>query len=398
MTVEPIKFSLNQPMANASTSYRPWGTRVLKVKVSTDTSAPALRIRPSGVRTEEEKNGIFRAYADDSDAFIVSWGGGHEPGPCIQSKDFLKAFERCAEMEAGAASVIFFNLSHVGPELPDTATVTLEAYDEDSGEKFASLSIDLQKPESLPEQIVRFEKTGDGRWWPSAGMLPVYDPRWWPRPVTYVAPSSPLPLSIHREGLKLRVQWDGRRVATITDHTEPTILDTDALSFELFDFDKWHVALRTWFFWLDKNMGGDFFVGRHEVPDAERFDLLIRKQDGQVTLACTDLHWRETWGMVDEGDILEATLGLGLETALELAKENLEKLWAVWKREEKKDHTRPYNPISYIERMAERLGKQETGTVRDKGTEAHLPALHNVTQTDDGSRPPRMTSSDVRLV
>jgi hypothetical protein len=90
-------------------------------------------------------------------------------------------------------------------------------------------------------------------------------------------------------------------------------------------------------------------------------------------------------------------LGLGLETTLELAKEQMTKLWAVWKREEKKDHPRPYNPITYIERMAESLGKEEAGTVRAKGSEAHLPALHNVSQTDDGSRPPRMTSSDVRL-
>lgn len=395
---DTIDFSLTHPAEDASTFYRPWGTRILKVKVSTDVSAPALRIRPKRILREEVEKGIFRAYSDDCDAFIISWGGGHEPGPCIQSKDFLKAFEKCTEMEAGAASTIFFNLSHLGPELPATATVTLEAYDEETGEVFASLPISVQKPDGLPETIMMLNQSEPGCWQPTLGLLPEYDPRWWPRPVTYTAATAPVPLSIQRDGLSLVVKWSGKQIAIITDHTEPSILDTDAITFELFEFDEWHVALRAWFFWLDRNMGGDFFVGRHEVPDAERFDLLIRKRDGRVTLACTDLHWRETWGMVEEDDILHATLGLGLETTLELAKEQLDKLWSVWKREEKKDHTRPYNPINYIERMAERLGKQEVGTVRDKGTEAHLPALHNVFQTDDGSRPPRMTSSDVRLV
>jgi len=395
MDTDTIDFPLDQLPEKARQVYRPWGTRTLKVRVATDTKRPALRLRPKKINPGEVARGIFRGYADDSEAFVVSWGGGHEPGPCIQSKDFLKAFEQCAPLEAGASNMIFLNLTHIGPELPETVTVSLEAYDEESGQVFATLPIEVQKPE-LPAGVVRFEHVESALWRPVGTMLPQYDPRWWPRPVSYVkAPD--LPLIIQRDGLSLYIQWDSKVVARITDHTEPTLLDTDDFTFELFDFDDWHLALRSWFFWLDKNMGGDFFVGRHEVPDAERFDLLIRKSDGRVTLACTDLHWRETWGQVEPDQILEATLGLGLETTLDLAKEQMEKLWAVWKRQENKDHSRPYNPIIYIERLAESLGKEQAGTVRAKGTEAHLPALHHVTQTDDGSRPPRMTSSDVRL-
>lgn len=392
---EALSFPLDSSPDGVQMVYRPWGTRILKVRVSSDTSVPALRIRPKGVRLEEATRGLFRGFADDSDAFIVSWGGGHEQGPCIQSEDFLKAFERCAPMVGGSAGMIFFNLTHVGPDLPETATVTLEAYDEVSGDVFAFLPVQVQKPE-LPSGVVQFQQAETGRWRPAGEMLPRYDPRWWPRSVTYET-TPPLPLQLQRDGLNLLVQWDGETVATIADHTEPSILDTDAVSFELFHFDEWHVALRVWFFWLDKNMGGDFFVGRHEVPDAERFDLLIRKRDGRVTLACTDLHWRETWGVAQPNKRIKATLGLGLETTLELAREQLTKLWSVWRREEKKDHARPYDPIIYIERLAESIGKEQAGTVRARGTEAHLPALHNVTQTDDGSRPPRMTSSDVRL-
>jgi hypothetical protein len=157
------------------------------------------------------------------------------------------------------------------------------------------------------------------------------------------------------------------------------------------------VALRIWFFWLDKNIGKAFFVGRHEVPDAERFDMLIRRQDGATTLACTDLHWRETWGRVTRGEPLKATLGLSREAKIKLAEGAMSKMWRVWQRAEDVDHKRPYNPLPYIERMAATLGQEAVGTVRAKGTEAHLPALQNVETTDEDGRPPRMTSSDVRL-
>jgi hypothetical protein len=159
----------------------------------------------------------------------------------------------------------------------------------------------------------------------------------------------------------------------------------------LFDFDEWHVALRIWFFWLDANIGDGFFIGRHEVPDAERFDLLIRKKDGVVTLACTDLHWREVWGQVVGGP-LQATLGMSRETKLKLAQEKLNELWSVWEEGEEQHYDGIYNPTEdYIPRMARRFGQMIV--VKKKGTEAHLPMLHNVTQTD----PSRWTSSDVRL-
>lgn len=397
MKSEIIDFVLDQSANTADLVYRPWGVRTLKVRVSSGTTTPALRIRPQDIRPEDTDAGIFRAYADDSEAFIVSWGGGHEEGPCLQSEDFLMAFEKCAPLEADTSSTIFFNVNHVGPDVPQTATVTLEAYDAESGEVFATLPVQLQRPATLPADVVRFEKTGEANWHANGRSLPQYDPRWWPRTVEYVSSSDSLPLTIEVQKPKLLVKWDGKVAAAVEDHTDPTILDMDMVQFELFHFDQWHLALRIWFFWLDTNIGGGFFVGRHEVPDAERFDLLIRKRDGMVTLACTDLHWREVWGYLVEGP-LEATLGLSRKTKIKLAQEKLGSVWSTWKREEGSDHKRVYNPIRDVERMAETWYGKETlpvGTLRAKGTEAHLPMLHNVEQTEE--KPPRMTSSDVRL-
>jgi hypothetical protein len=202
-------------------------------------------------------------------------------------------------------------------------------------------------------------------------------------------------LTVRRDQNNLRVFWGERETAVITDHTNPTILDDHAIYFDLSQFDEWHLALRIWFFWLDKNIGSGFFIGRHEVPDAERFDLLIRKKDGQVTLACTDLHWREMWGQINQGETMRATLGLNFETKTKLAEEELSKVLNIWQKEKGQDYIDPYNPIEYISRLAMGLGQERV--VRGKGTEAHIPTIHNMTQVREPNRPSRMTSSDVRL-
>ena len=391
-----IPFQLDQPGSGASIDYRPWGTSTLKVQISTKSAMPPLRLRPKNVHLAEAEAGLFRAFADDSEAFIVSWGGGNEPGPCTKAEDFLMAFEKCVDLEPGDSSVVFFNVGHVGPDVPETAVITLQAYNEESGDVVASVPIQVKRVAAYRDDAVQLIEAEPGLWQPTGNSLPTYDPRWWPRQVDYV-PADDLPLAIQREGSELIVQWNGKTAATIEDYTEPTILDLGDISYELFKFDEWHVALRIWFFWLDKNVGSDFFVGRHEVPDAERFDMLVRRKDGVTTLACTDLHWRETWGIVKKGEPLKATLGLSTGTKIKLAKEALGKVWKIWQRDEEVDHQRPYDPMTYIERMAATLGQEAVGNVRAKGTEAHLPALVNVETTDRPGRPPRMTSSDVRL-
>ncbi len=390
---DSLNFQLDQPNQGATYTYRPWGTSTLKIQVSTSSTMPPLRIRPKNRHSAEAEAGLFRGFADDSDAFVVSWGGGNEPGPCTKAEDLLVAFEKCVELTPEDSSVIFFNLRHVGPDVPESVTLTLQAYDEESGGVKATFPITVNRAPAYHEDAVQLAETAKGVWEPQGKSLPTYDPRWWPQAVEYV-PVGELPLTIQHSSDRLHIHWDNKVAAVITDHTEPSILDLGDISFELFQFDEWHIALRIWFFWLDKNIGKDFFVGRHEVPDAERFDLLIRRNDGATTLACTDLHWRETWGQVKKGEPLEATLGLSAETKIKLAKEAWGKLF---KRDEEVDHKRPYSPLKYIHRLAETLGKEAVSSVRAKGAEAHLPALQNVETNDRPDRPPRMTSSDVRL-
>jgi hypothetical protein len=407
-----IPFELDQAAAQAEQPliYRPWGTRTIKLRVTAATDMPRLWVRPQGVLAEEAALGIHKAYADDSRAFHITWGGGHECGPCVKTKDMLSAFETCAPLKANDASYLFFNLTHAGAEVPAVATVTLRAFEclKSNGKTIehdqARLSLPIQAPPGLPpvEEIMRVVPAAqENSWVVSPGRyLPAYDSRWWPSPeVTYVA-SEPLPLVMRADGGALLLQWGepGPTIAVIEDHTEPSVLLlAEALVFELFAFDQWSVALRTWFFWVDSYVGGGFFAGRHEVPDAERFDMIIRRQDGRVLLAGTDLHWREVWARVLPAKILRATLGMPRDTAIKLAREKWSETWnEIWagarEHAEPGDGNRyPHNPVDpYIHRLAER---EATVTLKASGTEAHVPTLHNVEQR----RPPAMTSSDVRL-
>ena len=85
----------------------------------------------------------------------------------------LKAFETCTEMEPGDKSVIFFNVTHTGPDIPDAATVTIEAYDEKSKNVFASLAVRLEKPVDAASEIGSDAGTGHPNaiiGWAAAGL------------------------------------------------------------------------------------------------------------------------------------------------------------------------------------------------------------------------------------
>ncbi|MCI0578312.1 MAG: hypothetical protein L0332_22450 [Chloroflexi bacterium] len=385
----------------ASLVYRPWSTRTLKVKVSTTPdkeNLPPLRLRTRRM-ADAQATGMTCGYADEGEAFLVSWGGGHEEGPCLKADDQGGHAEECVSLKAGVPSTIYLNVKHQGDELPEMAAVTLEAYAPANGHMYASLPVTLQKPADLPAGVVRLAPAGAG-WWQAAGdYLADYDARWWPAAeVTYQQVTAPS-LSIRQDNNRLLVEWPGQGnpAIIITDNTSPSLLSPgiekyapSSVDFELFNFDQDHFVLRIWFFWLNTNIGFKFSEQvRHEVPDAERFDFLIRKKSGKVVLACTDFHWQEVWGQVVEMP-LNARYGFTLGSFLKVGFEHVGKKIAGQSK-----HKLPYNPRGYVERLAEDLVRREAmGTDRvvlAKGWQAHVPTLFKV------EHDPLLASSDVRL-
>jgi hypothetical protein len=327
----------------------------------------------------------------------------------VKTKDLFSAFETCVPLEANESNIVFFNITHAGVDLPSEANLTLIAFENEDNSAMkhkrdlAKLTIKLKKPENLPpdEEIMRLIPGNQANTWlvTPGHFLPEYDSRWWPsKGVNYIS-SKPVPLSIHLKNGRLQVNWgdENNAIAVIEDYSKPSVLlMAETLAFEVFNFDEWSICLRLWFFWLDKYIGGNLFLGRHEVPDAERFDLIIRRKDGRVLLAGTDLHWRETWFKVLPKKILRATIGIPRETLFNLVQQKWNDAWTnIWGMSTKvaatdKEIETINNPVDpYIKRLAAR---EATTTVKAKGTESHMPMLHNVEQR----RPARMTSSDVR--
>ncbi|MFN2166567.1 MAG: hypothetical protein ACK2U9_09940, partial [Anaerolineae bacterium] len=187
-----VPFALDERGARADRPliYRPWGTRTIKLKITARTDMSPLRVRPQGVLPEDAALGICKGYADDDCAFHITWGGGHECGPCVKSRDVLSALETCAPLAAGDQSYLYFNLTHACAEVPPGATVTLRAFEclQFNGKGIerdqARLLLPIEAPPHLPptQEIIRMVP-GEAQetWVASPGRyLPAYDSRWWP--------------------------------------------------------------------------------------------------------------------------------------------------------------------------------------------------------------------------
>lgn len=418
-----LHFKLDQPQNVAQLTYRPFGTRTIKLQISSETQTQLpLRLRPLALLPSDAAAGTFRGFADDSSSLMVSWGGGHETGPCVKAKDRLMVFEEPVALPAGETSHIYFNLAHlVGGAVPETAVLTLEAYQPTDGTIISMLTVTLKRPEVWwdgMETAVRSIVPGEaGRWHLGEGtLLPAYDPRWWPEAVAYVAAPDSFPLIIEQHDMHLVILWQKTAVGIITDNTDPPLktyggdvqTEPNYFAFDLFNFDGQHLALRVWFNWLSKQIGNDFFVGRHEVPDAERFDFVIHKQTGEVRFVCTDLHWAEVWGEAVEKP-QRVALGLSREMVM---KEVLKKTGGTIKKvagwlgfgddASVSEATTPHNPIVYVRQRVQQLSvlTEAERNEREKGTEAHVPQLLDTIEEapDPDTKRNRLVSNDVRLV
>jgi hypothetical protein len=322
-----------RPREDGALDYLPFGVRTVKLAVEGECRGK-VRLRP--VRLSSVPGETF-GHEDEGDPpqFVVSWGGGYE--------------DHC-ELDYPRKRVVHFLLHHVGEGTGDHR-LTVEAGDESGSRAHLPLNLTYPRSGGVPwpaEQLVRpvwhevspglsgactIELQGD--------LAPRYLSRWWPHNRVVYAYDKPPPrlrLAYRRlvdaahGDLTVYASRSGDapevRLAELRGSIGYPLYDLRQVLPQLFRFGPHTWVLRVWFFWLDldisrqdlarywprdaveleqawrgitaKKDGGTAEANwrqRHEIPDAERVDIVF-DDNLQPLYAATDMHWREMWGQV----------------------------------------------------------------------------------------------------
>lgn len=428
-----ITFSVDPSCPQEATAdYLPFGTRVLKIKV-VNTAGPTdvpLILRPVNTPDRLEEAGRFASYADDRSDIQVTWGGGHESGPCARGKD-ITWHEICAPLARDASGYTYLHITH-RPKAPPVdfsdATLTLLAVTGKDDPPIGCLKINLRVPQAgvlhNPVRPIWEGPADEARIVFQGSQIPTYLSRWWPKSrvryydtripdfsIRYQPVSRPVTwpwlrlwravgVALVGEPGRLDIQMENRPLMTIVGNIEPMLFRNRLILPEVYRFySPRYLVLRLWFFWLDTRLD----VVRqqiHEIPDIERFDVLIDLQEGRALYACTDLHWQEMWGMVRHQPI-KSHVGLSAGKLFRLLGQRLEdefsELLAIW------DVTREEARNPAVQLCGELTGHADCNhqvgmsgedvAVRGAGLYAkHSPYFDDETVKLDG----RLTSGDVR--
>ncbi len=263
---------------------------------------------------------LIVGHEDDGDDLWLSWGGGDKRGYHLD-------YDR-------GERFVYFQVAHRTEAAATAYPVTLVV--EDAQGELGRATVQLCFPSGGVDPVCpRWRQLdGNGSEIKFAGShVAEYRSRWWPtRRVTY-RPVNSLPNLhiVYRRVVAdpfgaVDVFLDDRLVAQVTGRLEVALHDLRLFSADLFHFhSERYWVLRLWFQWLHTIFSPDdllaFYPQRsraleeraaadahilnallaqdragEEVPDAERFDLLIDAEAGTVKYVGTDLHWQELWG------------------------------------------------------------------------------------------------------
>lgn len=351
--------------------YLPYGTKTLKIRSFVrQGTQPPLRLWPGKPDYKLERKDLFVCHEDGGDDLWITWGAGHEQGPWARSGG--APGDDGLQLSPDTTGFSYLNVIHPNPEKRRSGSplplrdyeLTVHAMTE-SRTPISSLEITLTVPRVYKERnetaeltnpvcaqweavndntsIIRFKGTE----------VPLYVSRWWAtHKIRYqpLQPRSAQLLAIN--GLRIEYErtikagkhwWDdlwetvggkltGERgrirvfleskqdaLMEIGGNLETNLFDEQLFLAEVFRFfDQRHIVLRLWFLWVDKSRHM-----LHEVPDAERFDLLIDAENGNLSFVGTDLHWQEMWFQRRRHPV-RANIGLTFSKIMELAREWLE--------------------------------------------------------------------------
>ncbi len=401
-----IEFPLKPDLEPISIDFLPFGTRTLKILVTNPERVPGRLIIRSSHLPEDFGDSRFYSYEEEGSNFRLSWGGGREQGACVVGRDVhiqgkRVPIQECRELLDDSASYVYLNLTHCDGPFDQTYTLRLTVHCEDDcqdgidpSETLFSLDLLLTPPQQITSgevsDPVRLIK--EGNTYTFAGSdVPAYLNRWWsPQKVTYEQDGLALPeLRLKMKKNRLRIEDPKRkgrekRLAQVQDNIlfQDVIDEARDFSAELYHFSDHFFVLRLWFSWLEKR-GVETLLD--EIPDAERFDLLIDTQKHRVAYAATDFHWRETWVPVPSSKRLyvKAHLGLFSDHGLSFIKKKLPLLdsnydgWLEWMEtliSQDQDSSEVRIPSEMV-----RLAVKKELEAKDLGAnvEAHVPYFEN---------------------
>jgi len=361
------------PIDAASVDYQPFGIKILKLRVqrnqATKPSLGPIWIHPKGYVQPDAKAddpALWHVYgtAEGDPDLWVAWGAGDERGFCVKTKDRFMIDKVPLPLDDDEAYYIYLHLIHRPQDpfahTPTGKTLTVQACSED-GQVYGEKTVRLTVPAAAANAVrARWD------WDLDAGVstvtlqgaedcpaqLPLYVSRWWPvRHVEYVTVDdtiakflSNLKITYQRQG-QVDVFLGEAHLAEFTGDLALPLHDVRLFTAEVFRFlDDFHLVVRLWFYWVHLGFSPEQLMAfvppgrrdgwraeaervhqdlregllswhkREEVPDVERFDLLLDLTNLDEKFVGTDTHWQEFWALVEQGQPLRARIATLLDT------------------------------------------------------------------------------------
>ncbi len=330
--------------------------------------------RPNAEADDPASWQVYGTAEGDPDLW-VAWGAGDERGFCVKTRDRFKIDKVALPLDDDGAYYIYLHLIHRPPDpfahTPTGKTLTVQATGADGqvhGEKTVRLTVPATATNPLRAHwdwdvdagVSTITLRGaEG----SPAQVPLYVSRWWPTRQVQYAPLDKATAQFLRD-LKItyRRQENGQdrgRLDVALGNT-PLAEFTGELALPLHDYrlctaevlrflDDYHLVVRLWFYWVHLGFSADQLLAfappnprvrggragwraeaervssdlkkgllpwhkREEVPDVERFDLLLAPDRLDVKYVGTDTHWQEFWAVVNTGEPLKARIATLLDT------------------------------------------------------------------------------------
>lgn len=284
-------------------NYLPFGTTTLKVYFDPPADCPEGILTAAPLKRHGERERIIIAHEDYGSDLWISWGGGKAEGIHFDPSKGQR--------------YLYFNLTHRSSTIAEDYPITIQVKDEAGNLVTARRFVAVRPAARHP---LRLNWHSD---WPFGSTLqwqgkhvPDYQSRWWPQQrLTFQKREVP-PFTVRYDRMTTSDRW-GRVVLSLAGQTLARVegrLESALHDVRLFDADLFHFyenvwAVRLWFSWLHHSFTeGDLHAdvlgkavplvrdGREEIPDVERFDLLVDVEEKVIRYIGTDNHYKELWG------------------------------------------------------------------------------------------------------